>query len=85
MDSITEKLKVTIADIMEWDEPIDDHADLVSDLGMASIDFVELTVAIEKKFEVTVPIEVLSTATTVDSLASWIAEHTATAAQVSVG
>jgi acyl carrier protein len=52
---------------------------------MASIDFVELTVAIEKKFGVTVPIEVLSTATTVDSLSSWIAQHTATAEKVSVG
>jgi acyl carrier protein len=85
MNPITEKLKATIADIMEWDEPIDDQADLVSDLGMASIDFVELTVAIEKKFGVAVPIEVLSNATTVHSLADWIAQRTATAEEVSVG
>jgi acyl carrier protein len=85
MNPIAETLKGTIADIMEWDEPIDDQADLVSDLGMASIDFVELTVAIEKKFGVAVPIEVLSNTTTVDSLARWIAEHTTTTAQVSVG
>jgi acyl carrier protein len=74
-----EELKQIIAVVMELDpgQPIEDDADLINDLGMASIDFVELTVAIEKKFGVPVPIEVLSDTSTVYALSTWIAQHTA--------
>lgn len=80
---VTEKLKVLIADIMEFDESIEDDANLVNDLGMASIDFVELAVAIEKKFGVPVPIEVFSQVATVRSLSGWITERLAQVEQTS--
>lgn len=74
MTHASEKLKLIISDIMELDEPIDDTTDLVNDIGMASIDFVELTVAIEKAFGVSVPNEVFSRTVTVHSLSTLISQ-----------
>lgn len=74
MDSVSEKMRVLIADIMEEDEPVDVNAELVNDIGMASIDFVELIVAIEKEFGVTITNETFSSPQTVHSLSALVAQ-----------
>ncbi len=55
--SIAKKLEKIIQEIMEIDDPISIDSSLSNDVGMQSIDFVELSVAIEKEFGINLPFE----------------------------
>lgn len=55
MSDTQKKLQDIITTIMELDDEVRSETLLTDDLGMASIDFVELSVAIENTFRVPVP------------------------------
>lgn len=55
MSDTSKKLQDMITTIMELDDEVRPETLLTDDLGMASIDFVELSVVIEKTFKVPVP------------------------------
>ncbi|MEO5379078.1 MAG: phosphopantetheine-binding protein [Magnetococcus sp. DMHC-6] len=50
MSEMLKTIKEIIRDIMELDSDVGSEENLVEDIGMASVDFIELVVAIEKNF-----------------------------------
>jgi len=75
MSNINEKLEKIIMEIMETDEPIKVDADLYNDVGMESIEIVELFVAIDKAFGVKVPDSLYSAPKCIESLAQYIEKN----------
>ena len=57
--STKKHLEQIIQEIMETEDPIDINSSLSNDVGMQSIDFVELSVAIEKKIGISIPFDIL--------------------------
>jgi acyl carrier protein len=78
INHVSEKLKGVISAIMELDEPLNDSDSLVNDIGMASIDFVELIVAIEKEFGITIDNDAFSAPMTIRSLSDLLVQSVQT-------
>jgi acyl carrier protein len=58
MDSVKEKVIYAIADRCGIDESeISDDANIISDLGIDSVDFLDVTYDLDKAFNITIPIE----------------------------
>lgn len=83
MDDLTTQIKHLIVESLNLDVPIDEiNADepLFSQekgLGLDSIDALELAVAIERRFKVTIPDEAVGKRafSSVTALAAYVAEH----------
>ena len=82
MDALKKEIKELIISSLNLDDVtvdgIDDAAPLFQDgLGLDSIDALELAVAIERRFRVTIPDEAVGKKafSSVNSLTSYIAEH----------
>ncbi len=61
-----------VQEIMEDDDPVAFESSLTSEVGMQSIDFVELSVAIEKELGVLVPFDEFVGNPTINSLYCFI-------------
>ena len=72
MITIDEQLRKVIAEITALPANISGSADLYADLGVASIKAIQLLMAIEERFEISVPDDQFIEATSVDSLARLI-------------
>ena len=67
--SIKEHLVAEIANILELEETeITDQSDFVEDLGMDSLQALELMVSLEKKFRISFPEEALGQFTNIQSV-----------------
>jgi acyl carrier protein len=82
MDDLKKEIKELIITSLNLQdvtvESIDDRAPLFQEgLGLDSIDALELAVAIERRFKVTIPDEAVGKKafSSVDSLASYVAQH----------
>lgn len=68
-----EKVKEIIVDSIGCDEgKIDMEVSLVDDLGMDSLDAVELNMALEEAFDISIPDDVLASFVTVEDVVNYI-------------
>jgi acyl carrier protein len=75
-DELFEKIKVVIVDQLGADEDdVADDASFVDDLGADSLDIVELVMALEEEFGVSIPDEQAEKIKTVGDAVDFIAEN----------
>lgn len=75
MTNTIDKLEKIIMKIMETEDPIKGDADLSRQIGMESIEIVELFVEIEKAFGVKMPESMFAVPKTLHSLADYIEQN----------
>ena len=72
MEELKSELRQILIDVASLPKDFDEKADLYSDLGMASIKAMELLMALEDHFGVSVPDDEFIEATTLECLAEMI-------------
>lgn len=72
MKEIETLIQSLVQDIMEMDDVPETEAHLANAIGVASIDFVELSVALERAFSITVPEDLFTRHHTIQALAQYI-------------
>ena len=73
-----ERVKEIIVDTLNLDaDKLTPEADLIKDLEVDSIDVVELIMALEEEYDVTIPDEEAENLTTIQKIAAYIEEHAA--------
>lgn len=76
MDAIDERVKSIIADVLIANrEDLKDSDEFMKDLGADSLDMVELTMELEKEFEIEIPDEEIQHIDTVGKAVKYIEEH----------
>lgn len=76
MDAIDERVKSIIADVLIVNrEDLKDSDEFMKDLGADSLDMVELTMELEKEFEIEIPDEEIQHIDTVGKAVKYIEEH----------
>ena len=75
---IMERVKEIIVDTLNLDaDKLTPEADLIKDLEVDSIDVVELIMALEEEYGVTIPDEEAENLTTIQKIAAYIEENAA--------
>lgn len=77
MKEIESIIQNLVQEIMELDDTPAAEAHLANDIGVASIDFVELSVALERKFSITVPDDMFTRHHTILALAQYVSTQQA--------
>lgn len=72
MDTLKAELRQILTELASLPEGFDEKADLYSDLGMASIQAMQLLMELEERYGVTVPDEEFIEATSLERLANMI-------------
>lgn len=76
MDAIDERVKSIIADVLIVNrEDLKDSDEFMKDLGADSLDMVELTMELEREFEISIPDEEIQHIDTVGKAVKYIEEH----------
>lgn len=76
MDAIDERVKSIIADVLIVNrEDLKDSDEFMKDLGADSLDMVELTMELEREFEIEIPDEEIQHIDTVGKAVKYIEEH----------
>ena len=76
MDTIDERVKSIIADVLIVNrEDLKDSDEFMKDLGADSLDMVELTMELEREFEIEIPDEEIQHIDTVGKAVKYIEEH----------
>lgn len=76
MDAIDERVKSIIADVLIVNrEDLKDSDEFMRDLGADSLDMVELTMELEREFEISIPDEEIQHIDTVGKAVKYIEEH----------
>jgi len=57
-------------------DSINEQTRLVADMGLSSLDVVNIVVAFEDEFDIEIPDELIPTFTTVGSIIDYLTEHT---------
>lgn len=57
-------------------DSINEQTRLVADMGLSSLDVVNIVVAFEDEFDIEIPDELISTFTTFGSIIDYLTEHT---------
>lgn len=71
-EDLAEKIVAMVQEIMETDENIDINENLEHAVGMSSIDYIELYVAIEKDTGINIPENMFEKLQTVQSLIEFV-------------
>lgn len=75
-DDTMSKVKVVICDQLNVDESeVTENATFIDDLGADSLDLVELVMALEEDFDVSIPDEEVESIRTVGDAAAYIDQH----------
>ncbi len=75
-DAILDKTKEVIVDQLNVDESdVNEDASFIDDLGADSLDLVELVMALEQEFGVTIPDEEVESIKTVGDAVTYIVEN----------
>lgn len=76
MDAIDERVKSIIADVLIVNrEDLKDSDEFMRDLGADSLDMVELTMELEREFEISIPDEEVQHIDTVGKAVKYVEEH----------
>lgn len=78
MKEIESIIQNLVQEIMELDDAPAIEAHLANDIGVASIDFVELGVALDRKFSINVPDDIFTRHHSIQSLAQYVGTYQAT-------
>lgn len=75
MSNIEQRVKKIVAEQLGINDPIENEASFVDDLGADSLDTVELVMALEEEFECEIPDESAEGITTVQQAIDYVTNH----------